>query len=284
MQKVLLAGSTGYLGGFLLKELKSRGYWVRVLVRSEAQKQRLTPLADEVFVGQVTDVASLAGVANGMDLVFSSVGITRQRDNLTYQDVDYQGNKNLLDQALKSGVQSFLYVSVFNGQNMKELKIIEAKERFADTLIAAKLKHCIIRPSGFFGDLKEVLNMARKGRVFLFGDGGFRGNPVSGKDLAKVCVDSLAQGKADVDVGGPKVYSQNEMAVAAFKALGKPVKISYIPAWVVPLCLPLLRTFSSVKTYGPIEFFMTALTLDLVTDCYGEDLLEHFFEQEARTP
>ncbi len=33
-QKVLVARATGYLGGFVVKEFKSRGYYVRALARS----------------------------------------------------------------------------------------------------------------------------------------------------------------------------------------------------------------------------------------------------------
>lgn len=34
MKRILVAGATGYLGGFLVQELKKQGYWVRVLVRN----------------------------------------------------------------------------------------------------------------------------------------------------------------------------------------------------------------------------------------------------------
>ncbi len=34
MQKVLVAGATGYLGRFVVHEFKRRGYWVRVLARN----------------------------------------------------------------------------------------------------------------------------------------------------------------------------------------------------------------------------------------------------------
>ena len=34
MQRVFVAGATGYLGGFVVRELKDRGYFVRALVRS----------------------------------------------------------------------------------------------------------------------------------------------------------------------------------------------------------------------------------------------------------
>jgi nucleoside-diphosphate-sugar epimerase len=39
MKKILIAGATGYLGKYLVKEAKKRNYWVRVLIRKESQKQ-----------------------------------------------------------------------------------------------------------------------------------------------------------------------------------------------------------------------------------------------------
>ncbi|MBW2364782.1 MAG: NmrA family NAD(P)-binding protein, partial [Deltaproteobacteria bacterium] len=34
MQKVIVAGATGYLGRFVVQEFKKRGYWVRALARN----------------------------------------------------------------------------------------------------------------------------------------------------------------------------------------------------------------------------------------------------------
>ncbi len=52
-EKVLVAGATGYLGQFLVMELKKRDYWVRVLIRNESQKRMFTSV-DDFFVGQAT--------------------------------------------------------------------------------------------------------------------------------------------------------------------------------------------------------------------------------------
>jgi uncharacterized protein YbjT (DUF2867 family) len=82
--------------------------------------------------------------------VISTVGITRQKDGLTYNDVDYQANVNLIDEAKKKGVKKFIYISVFNGQLLRHLKICEAKEKLVDYLKKSGLDFCIIRPNGFF--------------------------------------------------------------------------------------------------------------------------------------
>ena len=102
-------------------------------------------------------------------------------------DVDYQGNRNLLDQALKSKVSKVMIVSVLNAHLMKDLKVIQAKERFVDELKICGSKYTILRPTGFFSDMLEFLKMAKKGRVSLFGDGQNKINPIHGADLAEVC-------------------------------------------------------------------------------------------------
>jgi len=86
MKRVLVAGATGYLGRYMVKEFKKQGYWVRALTRSSDKLEDLRDYVDEAFVGEVTDPASLAGVCAGIDTVFSSIGITKQKDNLTYTE------------------------------------------------------------------------------------------------------------------------------------------------------------------------------------------------------
>ena len=111
---------------------------------------------------EVTQPNTLQGVCKGVHKVISSVGITRQKDGLTYEQVDFQANKNLLDEALREGVRKFIYVSVFKGEAMRHIAIGAAKERFVDTLKASGLDYCIIRPSGFYSDMAVFLKMAKK--------------------------------------------------------------------------------------------------------------------------
>jgi len=112
--RVLVAGATGYLGGFVVRELKSRGHVVRALARPSASCDALLGVADEVVRGEITRPETLAGICDWIDAVFSSVGITRQQDGLTFRDVDHEGNRNLLDAALAARVRRFVYVSAFD--------------------------------------------------------------------------------------------------------------------------------------------------------------------------
>lgn len=68
MPRVLIAGATGYLCGFLLAEGKKRGHTVRALTRSEPRLSHAAAYVDEVFVGEVTRPETLEGLARDVDV------------------------------------------------------------------------------------------------------------------------------------------------------------------------------------------------------------------------
>ena len=277
MKKILVAGATGYLGRNVVKALKDRGYWVRALGRNTARLDPIKEFADELFIGEATDPDTLDGVCDGIDVVFSSVGITRQKDGLSYEHVDYQGNKNLLTVAESSGVSKFVYVHVLSAENLQHVAMIQAKQAFVDELKQSALEHTVICPTGFFSDMEEFLSMARSGRVYLFGDGSNRINPIDGADLAEVCVDALENREQQLDVGGPEVFSYREIAELAFDVLDKPKRITCLPKKLIAAVVGALRRVAPVKAYGPIQFLATVMTMDVVGKRYGERrLVDHF--------
>jgi uncharacterized protein YbjT (DUF2867 family) len=144
MKKVLVAGATGYLGKYVVKEFKQRGYHVSAIVRNAGKFDDIKEFIDEKLIGEITKADSIKGICNGIDVVFSSVGITKQKDGLTFMDVDYQANKNLLDEAKRAGVKKFIYISVFGAYKMKQLKAIQAKLKFEEELKKSGIDYAII--------------------------------------------------------------------------------------------------------------------------------------------
>lgn len=277
--KVLVAGSTGYLGKHILRELENRGISFKAIARNPGKLPDLDQ--EPILKAEVTDPSSLSGICEGFDVVISTVGITRQKNGLTYMDVDYQANLNLLREAQKAGVQKFIYISAINGDKLRHLKIFEAKEGFVDELKESGIDYTVLRPNGFFSDMGDFLEMAKRGRVYLFGSGQYRLNPIHGADLAEVVLDSIASKEKEITVGGPDVLTQNEIAALALDSWYNDVKITHLPDWTRKLTISLLRTFTSSKTYGPIEFFMTAMAMNNVAPRYGTHRLYNFFQKEV---
>lgn len=281
MKKIVVAGATGYLGKYIVKELQFRGYDFSAIGRNVIRLLDMGLAASQITKAEVTQPESLEGAMQGADVVISTVGITRQKDGLTYMDVDYQANMNLLHEAKVAGVKQFIYVSAINGDKMRHLKIMEAKEQFVDALKIWGFDYTVIRPNGFFSDMKDFLEMAKRGRVYLFGNGEYKLNPIDGADLAQVVVDSIGSDQREIEVGGPDILTQNEIGQLALQAWKRPVKISHIPDWVRKLLIRSLRVLTSSKTYGPYEFFLTMMAQDNVAPRYGVHRLESFFEREV---
>jgi uncharacterized protein YbjT (DUF2867 family) len=285
---VVVAGVTGYLGKFVAQEFKNRGYWVRALTRSMASLERPGPFTapaisrgavDEVFIGEATKPETLSGLCAGpVDILFSSIGISRQRDGLTFEQVDYQANRNLIELCRDSDVRKFVYVSMLGAEQIADLAITKAHERVVNDLERSGLEYAIVRPSGYFSDMGAVLDMAKRGRVLLVGDGTNRFNPIHGADLAAVCVDAAEGEDLVVEAGGPDILSQREVAELAFDVVGLPVKVTIIPLW---LAYGLARFIGILnRQFGDLaKFIVTSGEVDGVGPTRGKTSLRSYFEE-----
>jgi uncharacterized protein YbjT (DUF2867 family) len=291
-KRILVAGATGYLGRYVVKCLKRDGWFVRVLVRSEQKLgeagQGLAPVihndVDEIVVGDVTRPDTLRGVANGMSAVFSSVSLMAQTGPLTWHDVDYLGNLNILQEAQRAGVQKFVYVSLFNAEQMLDIPIVKAHEDFATELTESSIDYTIVRPTGYFSDLGAFLSMAQAGRVYLLGNGRTRINPIHGADLARICVDAFDSNKHEIDAGGPEVLTQRDIAETAFAVLGKTTRTTTIPEWLARSAIRIVYPFQRSRA-DLWRFFVSSATLDNVAPTFGKRrLIDHYRAQVKLLP
>ena len=178
-------------------------------------------------------------------------------------------------------MSKFVYVHVLNAEKLQHLASARAKQSFVDELERSDITSTVVCPTGFFSDMAEFLKMARAGRVYLFGDGANRINPIHGADLAERCVAAIEGDEKRVDVGGPDVMTYAQIAELAFDALDKPPRITRVPSWAVTAFVKCLRLLTSVKTYGPVEFFASVMRMDVVGEPYGRRRLADFFQAEA---
>ena len=226
---VLLAGATGYLGGYIAKALVKENFKTKLIARTTKNLKSFESKTVKIIFGEVTKPETIKGVCEGVTTVISTIGITRQKDGLTYMDVDYKANINLLNEAKRAGVKKFIYISAINGNKYRHLKIFEAKEKFVDYLKISGLDYAIIRPNGFFSDMKDFLNMAKSGKIYLFGNGEQKFNPIHGEDLAVICLQAIKSSSNEIIVGGPDILTLNEIGEMALDAHQKPIKIIHLP-------------------------------------------------------
>lgn len=280
MKHVFIAGATGYLGRHLCAEFHANGWHVTALVRS---KSKVTDLpADRIVEAEATWRETLHGTMQGIDLVVSALGITRQADGLSYWDVDYQANLNLLDEAVASGVTHFAYAHVLHADRMSHVPLVAAKSAFVRKLQTAPISHTVIAPTGYFSDMSDFFDMARQGRVWLFGAGQLRINPIHGADLAHATRQAIEAGETWLDVGGPDMFTHEDLAKLAFDSLGKSPRITHLPDWTRRLALRVIPHVTPRHISGPAQFFLSAIGLPMTAKPHGTRHLDAFFESKAQ--
>jgi uncharacterized protein YbjT (DUF2867 family) len=193
-------------------------------------------------------------------------------------EVDFGGNANLLEVARTSGVSRFVYVSLFGARTMLRTEYAAAHERFVGALAGSGLPHTVVRPTGFFGFFREMLDMAARGRVLLIGDGSAHTNPVDERDVAIACADAILSEEREVAIGGPEVLSRRRIAELAFEALGKPARISSISvgafgALTAPIGL-INRRLQALCAFGA-----AVSTIDCIAPRSGHRTLAAYFAE-----
>ena len=115
----------------------------------------------------------------------------------------------------------------------------------------------------------------------LLNDGTARINPVSGHDAAVACVDALTSDRTDVEVGGPDVYSYDDIARLAFSVVGRPVRIWHVPRALLRAIRPAVDRLAPSQLSGALQFVEATTAIDMIAPAVGLDRLRAFFESIA---
>jgi uncharacterized protein YbjT (DUF2867 family) len=278
MKRILLAGASGQLGRCVIHELKEHGYAVRAITRN-AEKLRDTA-ADEIHQTDLFDAHKLGWIADGCEAVISCAGASMDmnawRDRHSFNKIDWQGNLKLLAEAQRANVGKFVYVSLAGGDKLRQTEYADAHERFVEALAASGLAHTVVRPTGFFSFMLEILRYAEKGTGLLMGDGQRQTNPIHEVDVARACVEALTRDEHDFPVGGPEVFTRREITELAFQTIGKPAKLMSIPPGVFKALVSPLKLINP-RLHALMAFGAAVTQIDCLAPAYGHQRLADYF-------
>lgn len=153
---ILLAGASRGVGREIAKCLTEQHLKVKALLRTEAAKVELEALGIAIVLGDALNVGDVerAMLGEPIQAVISTIGGLPKEG----ERADYLGNKNLIDAAVKAGVQKFILVSSIGSGNsavalppqaLQTLgSVLVEKEQAEKHLIDSGLTYTIIRPGG----------------------------------------------------------------------------------------------------------------------------------------
>ena len=276
--KVVLAGAFGKLGTDILIELCKQGHEVVAADLVEKQLEGYTYTSKKI---DVTNPFTLEGVCDGAEVIISTVGLTGTSATVTNYQIDLDGNVNLLNEAKKAGVKTFVYISVIKADTAPDVPMLHAKYLFEEELKKSGLNYVIHRPTGYFYDIAKVfMPMIEKGEVTLLGQKAAYANVLDTPDFAEFIVAHMNDEKAMFDVGGKETYSYEELANLFFDAAGKEPVIKRAPEFLFDV----LAFINKLKKNGKeaiLKFSKWTLTNDLVGDsiCGDASFKEYIYKR-----
>ncbi|XP_057957416.1 divinyl chlorophyllide a 8-vinyl-reductase, chloroplastic [Malania oleifera] len=318
---VLVVGSTGYIGKFVVKELVDRGFNVIAVAREKSgirgrnsREETLDQLKGaNVCFSNVTQLdtieKSLENLGFQVDVVVSCLA-SRTGGVKDSWKIDYEATKNSLVAGRNCGASHFVLLSAICVQKPL-LEFQRAKLKFEAELMKEAREdegftYSIVRPTAFFKSLGGQVELVKDGKPYvMFGDGKLCAcKPISEQDLASFIADCvLSEDKINcvLPIGGPgKALTPLEQGEILFRILGREPKFLKVPIGIMDFAIGVLdflvKIFPSMEDaveFGKIGRYYAAESMLILdpetgeysaekTPSYGKDTLEEFFERVLR--
>jgi nucleoside-diphosphate-sugar epimerase len=168
-----VTGGSGFIGGALLGRLRSEGWAVRALARSDSAAARVRELGAEPVRGDIGDQHALASGAEGCEVAFHAAAkVEDWGQPEEFERVNVQGSRNVVEACRRAGVRRLVHVgteaAVTTGQpllNVDESAALRPDSPFLYSATKARAEQ-VVRDAGRDG-LETVVIRPR----FVWGRG-----------------------------------------------------------------------------------------------------------------
>ncbi|HVF38781.1 MAG TPA: complex I NDUFA9 subunit family protein [Gemmatimonadaceae bacterium] len=264
---VVVTGAAGLVGTEVCKQLVADGWKVRAIVRDAAKAvTRFGNLSLEIRVSDIRNGDSMRAALTGAGALVHLAAIAIERPGQTYDEVNTEATRILLDAASAAGVDRIIYMSQNGADSSSPYAFLRSKGRAQDMVKASSLRWTILRPSVIFGPDDEFVNvLARMVRLspFVFplpGGGRARFQPIAVGDVARAVAKTLSDPRStgqSYALGGPTPLTLRQMTERILIAMGTSRKLISAP---VSAIRPLVAAAQKLLPSPPV----TTSLLDLL--------------------
>jgi uncharacterized protein YbjT (DUF2867 family) len=283
MKKVVLFGATGNLGNEIAKELIKQGYELTVVVRNEQKAKTLSHITSKYIIADVCNKSTLENIFDKQDIVVSALGKSvspNDKSKPTFKQVDYDANKNILDQSIKAGIKKFVYISAFHSEKYLHLEYFKVHHDFSELLKKSGIDYSIVKPPAIFSAFIDMIEMAKKGQLINIGKGDKKTNPIYEGDLAKVTVEAINKQNSIFEAGGKTIYTRKQLNEIVQNEVDSQKKIRTVPLGLFKVTLPIIKLFSK-NTFDKFAFFIEVMQHDTIAPQVGTMTFEDYVKQKV---
>ena len=223
---ILLTGATGFLGGYVLKELIKRGHEVTCFVRESSNLEKIKELNVPYIYGELDNFESICNALEDKDALINIASL------------GFGHASNIINACLEMNIKRAIFIST-TGIYTKLNPDSKAIRLEAERLIKESgLEYTIIRPTMIYGTPRDrnmwrlVKYLKRFPILPILGKGKYLQQPVYVKDLAWAVVSAYETNvsiKKAYNISGLDALTYNEIVDYTGKALGKKVLKIHVP-------------------------------------------------------
>ncbi len=272
-KKILITGTSGFVGGFLVEEALSRGLTVHSAVRRSSKTDILDTLDTTLVYFDFEDIDGMAQILRkgSYDYIIHNAGLTKAKAKEAYFKVNEQYLRNLIEAIRNADLQldKFLFVSSLAAYGpadyqsdgiVKETSTPHPVTNYGRSKLAAEqylkkqqdIPYNIIRPTAVYGpreyDLLTVYQTLAKHIEAYVGLTKQRLTFVYVRDLVRAMLDIVMSDHEDAGyfITDGNSYTAQQMNAIVKRELGI--------TWTLPIKLPILLVkiiaFCSEKIAG----------------------------------
>jgi uncharacterized protein YbjT (DUF2867 family) len=217
--RILVTGGTGVIGAGVIPELLQGGHHVRLLSRGAPRDARQFPGPVEPFAADVAEPSTLAGAADGCEVVIHISGIVDETPpDKTFERVNVQGTRHMLEEAERAGVRRFIFMSSL-GAGTGRSDYHQSKLRGEQLVSLWKREWVILRPGNVYGPGDTVVSMLLKlvrslPAVPVVGAGEQRFQPIWFEDLGVAVAETVSRPEVDhqlLELAGPEITTTRDL-------------------------------------------------------------------------
>lgn len=244
--KVLVTGSTGFIGARVTNELIRNGISVQCLIHN--RHDQIQQKIDNVILGDIRDPETVSKATSGVDTVLHfAAAVHRRATKDEYRFINVEGTRNLAQAAAINGVDHFIFASsvsvygVGNSASFNEdspcnpdtpyghskLMAEEALKTIAEksNMDATMLRLSTIYGEGEPGNISKLIKAVAKYGPIVMGNGSNKKSMTYVGNVAVFCSQLVLHGSSEhisvLNIADPEPYRLDFIVEAINEALGR---------------------------------------------------------------